>query len=83
MAVTNAGESIAQADRERIFDRFYRVDPGRDRLRGGTGLGLAIVRSIAAAHKGRVDVHSQDGKTTFTLSLDRTAAASTPRPSAG
>jgi two-component system, OmpR family, heavy metal sensor histidine kinase CusS len=81
VAVTNAGEGIAPADRERIFDRFYRVDAGRDRLKGGTGLGLAIVRSIAAAHKGRVEVHSQDGETTFTLSLDRTAAASSPRPS--
>jgi two-component system, OmpR family, heavy metal sensor histidine kinase CusS len=80
VAVTNAGEGIAPADRERIFDRFYRVDAGRDRLKGGTGLGLAIVRSIAAAHKGRVEVHSQDGETTFTLSLDRTAAASSPRP---
>jgi two-component system, OmpR family, heavy metal sensor histidine kinase CusS len=81
VAVTNAGEGIAPADRERIFDRFYRVDAGRDRLKGGTGLGLAIVRSIAAAHKGRVEVHSQDGETTFTLTLDRTAAASSPRPS--
>jgi two-component system heavy metal sensor histidine kinase CusS len=75
LSVTNRGEGIAAAHLERIFDRFYRVDAGRARREGGTGLGLAIVRSIAAAHRGRVEVQSQDGLTTFKLLLPRTATA--------
>jgi two-component system, OmpR family, heavy metal sensor histidine kinase CusS len=69
LAVTNEGEGIAPANQERIFDRFYRVDPSRTRLEGGSGLGLAIVRSIASAHKGTVSVRSEAGRTTFTLSF--------------
>jgi two-component system heavy metal sensor histidine kinase CusS len=69
LAVTNEGEGIAPANLERIFDRFYRVDPSRTRLEGGSGLGLAIVRSIASAHKGNVSVRSEAGRTTFTLSF--------------
>jgi two-component system, OmpR family, heavy metal sensor histidine kinase CusS len=75
VSVTNRGEGIAPENLERIFDRFYRVDSGRDRLKGGTGLGLAIVRSIATAHKGTAAVQSQHGSTTFTLSLPGTAAS--------
>ncbi len=75
LSVTNRGEGIAAAHLERIFDRFYRVDAGRARREGGTGLGLAIVRSIAAAHRGRVEVQSQDGLTTFKLLLPRAAPA--------
>ena len=71
VAVTNEGEGIAPGNLERIFDRFYRVDQARARLEGGSGLGLAIVRSIATAHKGRVTVHSEPGRTTFTLSFRR------------
>jgi two-component system heavy metal sensor histidine kinase CusS len=67
--VTNHGEGIAPADQERIFDRFYRVDSGRARLKGGTGLGLAIVKSIAAAHEGNVSVLSAFGQTSFTLTF--------------
>ena len=67
--VTNKGEGIAPADQERIFDRFYRVDSGRARLKGGNGLGLAIVKSIAAAHEGNVSVLSASGRTSFTLTF--------------
>jgi two-component system heavy metal sensor histidine kinase CusS len=67
--VTNQGEGIAPADQERIFDRFYRVDSGRARLKGGTGLGLAIVKSIATAHGGGVTVQSASGRTSFTLTF--------------
>jgi two-component system heavy metal sensor histidine kinase CusS len=67
--VTNHGEEIAPADQERIFDRFYRVDLGRARLKGGTGLGLAIVKSIATAHGGSVAVQSASGRTSFTLTF--------------
>ena len=50
------GPGIAAADRERIFDRFVRLDESRERGQGGTGLGLAIVREIVAAHGGEVSV---------------------------
>jgi len=76
VAVTNQGEGIAAPNLERIFDRFYRVDTGRARLKGGTGLGLAIVRSIASAHKGGVAVQSESGRTTFTLTLPVTSPGS-------
>jgi two-component system, OmpR family, heavy metal sensor histidine kinase CusS len=69
LSVTNRGDAIAEANLERIFDRFYRADPGRGRLEGGSGLGLAIVRSIAKAHQGSVTVESGSGKTMFTLSF--------------
>lgn len=69
LAVTNAGEAIAPAHLDRVFDRFFRGDPGRSREAGGSGLGLAIVRSIAAAHRGSAGVHSEPGRTTFTLTF--------------
>ncbi|MBE0546768.1 MAG: heavy metal sensor histidine kinase [Rubrivivax sp.] len=69
LAVTNEGEGIAPALLDRVFDRFFRADPGRSREAGGSGLGLAIVRSIAAAHRGRASVRSEPGRTTFTLTF--------------
>ena len=70
IAVTDQGIGIAPADRERVFERFYRVDPARSRETGGTGLGLAIVKHIATNHGGRVDVWSVEGTgSTFTLTL--------------
>ncbi|MES2785725.1 MAG: heavy metal sensor histidine kinase [Pseudomonadota bacterium] len=75
VAVTNVGEGIAQAQLERVFDRFYRVDSGRARTEGGTGLGLAIVRSIMTAHGGQVTAQSQPGgETRFTLTFPSPAA---------
>jgi signal transduction histidine kinase len=50
--VWNTGKPIPDADRERIFDRFYRVDPARTRKVGGAGLGLSLAREIARAHHG-------------------------------
>lgn len=68
LAVTNYGEPIAPQHLERIFDRFYRIDPGRARVQGGAGLGLAIVRSIMVAHGGQAKAYSSgDGMTKFLL----------------
>lgn len=68
LSVSNQGPGIPEDQLERIFDRFYRVDPARTRGDGGTGLGLAIVRSIMSAHGGHVRAASQPGgATVFTL----------------
>jgi signal transduction histidine kinase len=53
-----------------IFERFYRVDPGRGRGEGGSGLGLSIVRGLVLAHGGRVEASSVEGQgTTITFWL--------------
>jgi two-component system, OmpR family, sensor histidine kinase SenX3 len=70
VSVTDQGIGIPERDRERIFERFYRVDPARSRATGGTGLGLAIVKHVTAAHGGKVNVWSKEGAgSTFTLQL--------------
>ncbi|MFD3513555.1 sensor histidine kinase [Streptomyces sp. NPDC058657] len=70
IAVTDQGIGISERDRERVFERFYRVDPARSRATGGTGLGLAIVKHVAASHGGEVTVWSSEGQgSTFTLRL--------------
>jgi two-component system OmpR family sensor kinase len=67
--VTDSGPGIPPADRERVFDRFYRVDKARSRDRGGSGLGLAVAQSLARAHGGRIELSSEPGATVFTLFL--------------
>jgi two-component system sensor histidine kinase SenX3 len=70
IAVTDHGVGIAPEDQERIFERFYRVDPSRSRETGGTGLGLAIVKHVASNHRGEIKLFSQVGRgSTFTLRL--------------
>lgn len=59
--VRDHGPGIPVADRERIFERFYRTDTSRSRGSGGSGLGLAIVASIMAAHGGKATVLETDG----------------------
>ena len=67
--VHNTGSTIAAADLARVFDRFYRVDPARQRTTGGTGLGLAIVRHLVEAQGGRVSARSDDGGVVFAFVL--------------
>ncbi len=62
IAVKDQGCGIPKEHHERVFERFYRVDKGRDRKIGGTGLGLAIVKHIAQVHKGKVSLESEVGK---------------------
>jgi two-component system sensor histidine kinase SenX3 len=71
--IHDRGVGIPAKDLERIFERFYRVDPGRARETGGTGLGLSIVRHVAQNHGGTVLVDSREGEgSTFTLELPLT-----------
>ncbi|NYF17838.1 signal transduction histidine kinase [Microbacterium sp. AK009] len=58
VTIDDDGHGIAEADRESVFDRFVRLDQGRDRDSGGSGLGLAIVRQVIVAHGGSVAVES-------------------------
>jgi signal transduction histidine kinase len=67
--VFNDGPVIEPGDRERIFDRFVRLEESRARASGGTGLGLAIVREIVTAHQGIVRVIDDPGGARFQLTL--------------
>jgi two-component system sensor histidine kinase SenX3 len=72
ISVVDQGIGIPHHELDRIFERFYRIDPARHRSTGGTGLGLSIVKHVAATHGGDVRVWSQEGQgSTFTLSLPR------------
>jgi signal transduction histidine kinase len=70
IAVTDQGYGIPEADRERIFDKFYRIPRVEDAGTPGTGLGLAFVREIAELHGGSITVSCAPGAgSTFTLRI--------------
>ncbi|GLX97314.1 HAMP domain-containing sensor histidine kinase [Herbidospora sp. NBRC 101105] len=83
LEVLDDGAGIAVEDRERVFERFTRLEAGRDRDAGGTGLGLAIAREIANAHGGTLAVEDSDRGARFVLRLPHrgsTSAAAPARP---
>jgi signal transduction histidine kinase len=77
--VEDDGPGIPPEERERVFDRFHRTDPARNRASGGAGLGLAIVRAIVEAHGGRASASkSPEGGARMEIELDGFTAASQP-----
>ena len=73
LTVEDEGPGVAPEHRERVFDRFFRVDPSRTRATGGSGLGLAIVRELVAAHGGRTWI--ADGAAGALVCIELPAAA--------
>ncbi|MEV4216674.1 ATP-binding protein [Nonomuraea sp. NPDC049725] len=69
VTVTNDGDSIAPEDRERVFERFTRLEAGRTRDRGGSGLGLALTREIVTRHGGAITVADHEPGTRFVVRL--------------
>jgi two-component system sensor histidine kinase SenX3 len=81
LTVSDQGIGIAPTEIDRIFERFYRVDPARARTTGGTGLGLSIVKHVAATHGGEVKVWSVQGEgSSFTMALPSRVERPTRRP---
>ncbi len=69
ISVENSGKEIPKESRERLFERFYRVDDVRNSESHHYGLGLAIAKAITDSHKGTISVNCQNGKVIFTVSL--------------
>ncbi len=81
LSVRDHGPGIPEADRERVFQRFYRADEARSRATGGSGLGLSIVRSLVSLHGGNVTAagHPQGGAV-LSVSLPLTSAGAPTEP---
>ena len=76
IAVTDQGIGIPDEDRDRVFERFFRVDPARSRHTGGSGLGLSIVKHVVQNHGGDIRVWSKAGSgSTFTVRLPEASHA--------
>ena len=73
ISVQNPGETIPQEHLTHLFDRFYRVDPSRQRHSDGAGLGLAIAKAIIEAQGGAINVESANGQTEFSILLHKAA----------
>jgi two-component system sensor histidine kinase SenX3 len=79
IAVTDQGPGIPESERDRVFERFYRIDDARSRQTGGTGLGLSIVKHVAQNHGGDLRLWSQVGSgSTFTIRLPEASDAAAP-----
>lgn len=68
-SVANDGEALPPAQKNELFERFYRTDAARSSQTGHYGLGLAIAKAITTAHRGQIDVLCQNGKVIFTVLL--------------
>ncbi len=75
VSVSDSGEGIAEEERDKIFDRFYRLDDSRTRDTGGTGLGLAIAKEAVLLHGGRIEIdESEYGGCIFTIFIPERAS---------
>jgi signal transduction histidine kinase len=69
LEIADQGPGVAPEHRERIFDRFFRLDEGRSRDSGGTGLGLAIAKWAVEVHGGQIMVEDNKGGSLFRITL--------------
>ncbi|WP_308354847.1 HAMP domain-containing sensor histidine kinase [Streptomyces sp. Je 1-79] len=70
LEVADRGPGLTEAERDRVFDRFYRADDSRTRATGGSGLGLAIAQALVTAHGGRITLDTAPGQgCTFRIAL--------------
>ncbi|MFN2149047.1 MAG: sensor histidine kinase [Anaerolineales bacterium] len=82
ISVEDSGEGIDENLRERVFERFYRLDSSRSRDRGGSGLGLSVARKLVEAHGGRIWVEDSElGGARFTFELPRLPSEEAQRTS--
>ena len=83
LSVTDEGPGIPAEHRERIFDRFYRIDEGRSRGSGGAGLGLAIAKWAVEANGGRLSLASSGSGSVFRITLPQSGPRASPVPDPG